>query len=66
MDQFVNVRPTMLEDLSWFVPFIETCTSEKLPWVTTPAVHSFEKFPPMTDFAGLIAEYVAFEIPSRL
>jgi hypothetical protein len=38
-EQFVNVRPTMLKDSSWFVPFIETYTSEKLPWVTVPAVH---------------------------
>jgi hypothetical protein len=40
-DFFVNLRPTMLDDPSWFTPFIETSTSEKLPWATTPAVHSF-------------------------
>ena len=56
-DQFVNVRPTMLDDVTWFVPFIETYTSEKLPWATTPALHSFERFPQMTDYAGLVAEY---------
>jgi hypothetical protein len=55
--QFVNVRPTMLKDSSWFVPFIETYTSEKLPWVSTPAVHSFAKFPAMEDFGGLMAEF---------
>jgi hypothetical protein len=57
VDQFVNVRPTMLDDVSWFVPFIETFMSEKLPWATTPARHSFEKFPAMADYAGLLAEY---------
>lgn len=29
-DAFVNLRPTMLKDASWFVPFIESYTSEKL------------------------------------
>jgi hypothetical protein len=56
-EQFVNVRPTMFENLSWFEPFIETYVSEKLPWVTTPARHSFETFPPMAAYAGLVAEY---------
>jgi hypothetical protein len=54
---FVNVRPTMLDDPKWFSPFIETYTSEKLPWASTPAVHSFEKFPPMEAYMGLIQEY---------
>jgi hypothetical protein len=44
---FVNVRATMLDDASWFVPFIETYTSEALAWVKTPARHSYAKFPPM-------------------
>ncbi len=57
VDQFVNVRPTMFDEVSWFVPFIESYTSEKLPWATTPARHSFEKFPAMKDYAGLVAEY---------
>jgi hypothetical protein len=41
------------------VPFIETMTSEKLPWVKTPAVHSFEKWPPLEDWGRLTAEYMA-------
>lgn len=57
VDQFVNVRPTMFDDVSWFVPFIETYTCEKLPWVTTPAMHSFERFPAMAGFPGLLAEF---------
>ena len=59
MDFFVNVRPTMLEDTSWASPFIETYTSEKLAWATTPAAHSYEKFPPMEDYEGLVAAYAA-------
>jgi len=57
MDEFVNLRVTMLDDPSWYVPFIETYTSEKLPWATTPATHSFERFPAMDDFPRLTAEY---------
>jgi hypothetical protein len=58
-DQMVNVRATLLDDPSWYSPYIETMTSEKLPWVTTPAVHSFERWPPIEDWARLIAEYQA-------
>ncbi|WP_204355716.1 GFA family protein [Marinobacter bohaiensis] len=54
---FVNVRPTLLDDCSWFVPFIETYTSEKLPWTSTPATHSFEAFPPPESFESLAGEY---------
>jgi hypothetical protein len=42
---FVNVRATLLDDASWFVPFIEVQTAEKLPWASTPAHHSFARFP---------------------
>ncbi len=54
---FVNVRPTMLDDPSWYVPFMETYTSEKLPWAVTPALHSYETFPPMEAFGALIQDY---------
>jgi hypothetical protein len=30
VDQFLNLRATMLNDVAWYVPFIETCTQEKL------------------------------------
>ena len=57
MGGFVNLRPTMLDDHAWFVPYIESCTAEKLPWATTPAVHSFTRFPDPADYGSLIAEY---------
>lgn len=57
MDWFVNLRPTMLDEHRWFVPFIETFTGEKLPWATTPARHSFETLPALDGFEPLIAEY---------
>jgi len=57
MDWFVNLRPTMLDDHGWFAPFIETFTSEKLPWATTPAKHSFGTLPELDGFEPLIAQY---------
>ena len=56
-DTFVNVRATMLDEASQFVPFIETMTSERLPWAVTPAVHSFERFPAVDEYEGLTEEY---------
>ena len=59
MDWFVNLRSTMLDDTSGMAPFIETFTSEKLPFAATGAVHSYEAFPPMEAFGGLIEEFNA-------
>ena len=61
MDWFVNLRPTMLDDPSWFTPFIETYTSEKLPWAATPAVHSYEKFPSFEAFQTIGREFAESE-----
>ena len=55
----VNVRATLLDDAAGFVPFVETCTAEALPWATTPARHSFAGFPPMDRFPELLADYAA-------
>lgn len=57
----VNLRPTMLDDVSDFVPFMETYTSEKLPWATTPAVHSYDQFPPMETYQKLMGEYAQWK-----
>jgi hypothetical protein len=59
MDWFVNLRPTMLDDTSWCSPFIETFTSEKLPFAATGAAHSYETFPPMEAYEGLVMEFAA-------
>lgn len=59
IDFFVNLRPTMLDDPSWFVPYMETWTSEKLPWATTPAVRSFAALPPDDAYGEMIAGYAA-------
>ena len=62
VDFFVNLRPTMLDDTGWFEPFIETFTSEKLPWATTTARHSYPTFPEMQDYDGLIRGYAATSV----
>jgi hypothetical protein len=59
VDDFLNVRPTMFDDPRLSRPFIETMTSARLPWATTPAVHSYETFPPPEDYARLLAEFAA-------
>ena len=56
---FVNVRATMLDDATWFAPWMETQTAEKLPWAQTGAAVSFERFPGMDEYEGLIARYRA-------
>ena len=55
----VNVRATLLDDASWFVPFMETYTSEMLPWAQTGAKHSYTHFPQPSDYPTLIAAYAA-------
>jgi len=54
---FVNVRATLLDDPSWYAPWLEVQTAEKLPWAETGAARSYERFPEMMDYEGLIAEY---------
>ncbi|RUM27323.1 GFA family protein [Rhizobium vallis] len=58
MDWFVNLRATMLDDPSWFTPFIETWTREKLSFAETGAVHSYEALPEMSAYEGLVKEYM--------
>lgn len=54
----VNIRATMLDDVSGFTPFVEIWTDEKLPWATTPAKHRFPGFPPDGAWQSLIAEFM--------
>lgn len=57
LDDFVNVRATLLEDSHDFKPFIESYLDERLPWAATGAVHSFNKFPPQELFPQLLKEF---------
>jgi hypothetical protein len=53
----VNVRASVLDDHSWYAPFVETCTDERLPWATTPARHSFPGFPELEAYAPLVEAF---------
>ncbi len=57
MDEFVNVRSTLLDDARGYRPFVETFVSEMLPWAKTGAVHSFAKFPPPDQYPALLTEF---------
>lgn len=61
-NRFLNLRPTMLDDASWFEPFIETMTAERLPWAMTPARHSYAGFPDMSEFPALMARFAAAQV----
>ncbi|UVC09494.1 GFA family protein [Rhizobium sp. TH2] len=59
VDFFVNVRTTMLATPEAFAPYVETFTSEKLPWATTPAEHSYPTYPEMDVYERLMKGYAA-------
>jgi hypothetical protein len=59
LEHLVNLRPTMLDERGWFVPFIETFTQEKLAWATTPAVYSFPMVPGMGEYTGMMEDFAA-------
>lgn len=61
---FVNVRPTMFDAPAWSTPFVESFVSEKLPWATTAAQHSFEKFPGRDRYEPLAQGYAAWSVSS--
>lgn len=54
---FVNVRATMLDDATWFEPFLETYTSEALPWAVVDAPRSFPAFPEEGDYMAMMQDY---------
>lgn len=55
----VNIRATLLGNAQEYRPFMETFTSEALPWAKTGARHSFEKFPPPEAYPEILAEFAA-------
>ena len=54
---FVNVRATLFDDTGGYAPFMETFTLEKLPWATTGATHSFERFPEPKDYPPMLKAF---------
>ncbi|TFY94182.1 GFA family protein [Pseudomonas nabeulensis] len=60
IDEFVNVRATLLDNAQDYAPFMETWTSEKLAWASTSAVESFAQLPAPQDFPRLMQAYAEF------
>ena len=57
-DTRVNLRASVLDDLTWFEPFIELMTEEKLSWSSVPAVRSFTRYPEnMEELGALMVDY---------
>ena len=56
---FVNVRTTMLDKPPAEPPFVETFTSEALPWAQTGAARSYPGFPEMDAYPRLMQEFAA-------
>lgn len=55
----VNLRASVLDDLSWFAPFVELMTEEKQPWAHVPAMHSYARYPKtIEEINALMADYV--------
>ncbi len=59
LPHILNVRATLLDDATWFAPFMETFTRTKLPWAHTGALRSFTEFPAPDAYEGLIKELAA-------
>lgn len=62
---FINVRATMLDEVAWFEPFVETYTSEALPWAVVPVQHSFPAFPTIEAFGPIAAAFASTQVESR-
>ena len=58
MDDFVNLRATLLDESAWFAPFVETSREEGFHWAETGAPHSFAGMPPQAAYPALIADFV--------
>ncbi|MFS4582824.1 GFA family protein [Phaeobacter sp. C3_T13_0] len=54
----VNLRASVLDDLSWFAPHVEIMTEEKQPWATVPAARSYDRFPTTAEeMSALMDDY---------
>ena len=54
---FVNLRPSLLDDGDWVVPYADTWGTERLPGVQSGARGHYPEFPPVEDYASLMEGY---------
>lgn len=57
--QFVNLRPSLLDDYKWFVPYADTCVDEALPQSRSGASVRYPSFPPPEDYGKLFQGFDA-------
>lgn len=50
----VGIRSSLMDNPPRYAPFMETWTAEKMPWVTTGAMHSYAGFPEPQDYPQLM------------
>lgn len=62
VDDFVNVRTTMLDHPPTEPPFVEMCRSESFDWAKTGAERSYDSFPAMEEWPTLISEYQSRQV----
>jgi hypothetical protein len=53
----INLRTAMLDDPSWFVPYVEIFAANKFPWVSVRARHSFAGLPGPPVFESLMESF---------
>src|SRR5688500_9584276 len=54
---FINVRARMLDDATWFAPYIDAYPREALPWAKTGAANSFGRLTKREEYGPLIAKF---------
>ncbi|MEM8850697.1 MAG: aldehyde-activating protein [Pseudomonadota bacterium] len=60
-DHVVNVWATMFDDTTWFVPFLETATGDRLACTSFPARRTYPSIPQAAAFADRPTDYAAWD-----
>ena len=61
LEDFVNVRSSLLENAAEHRPFIDAWTREKLPWAVSGAERGIETVPGEEEFGELVSAYAAWD-----
>jgi hypothetical protein len=61
MDDYVNIRSTLLADPSAHRPFIDCWLTEGIGWASSGACKGYEQVPEPHEFEALAAEYAAWD-----
>lgn len=57
LEHALNLRASMLDDASWFRPFVQVCTDEAIPGCLLSTPRSYPNIPPMEEWAKASAEF---------